>query len=260
MTQPMLAVEVDNISKSYGARGGSEEILRNISLKVAQGELVSLLGPSGCGKSTLLSVIGGFVSPDRGQVRLNGRAKTSPDRECVMLFQHYGLLPWRSVKKNVELGLERLPAKEREETAMAYIRLVGLEERAGHFPHQLSGGMQQRAALARALAIRPKVILMDEPFAALDTFTRYYLQNELLRIHAQEKPTILFVTHDIDEAVYLSDRVLIMNASPGQIRREIAIQTSRPRDRGSADFQHYRKLILEQFELTETQPSEEFSI
>jgi NitT/TauT family transport system ATP-binding protein len=260
MTRTALAVEVSQVSKSFASNEKSEVILQNVSLQVQKGEIVSLLGQSGCGKSTLLSIIGGFTKPDSGQVRLSGQAKETPSRNCVMLFQNYGLLPWRSVKKNVELGLEHLPAPERSAIAMDYLRMVGLADRIDYFPHQLSGGMQQRVAIARALALRPEVILMDEPFGALDTFTRYHLQNELLRIHDQEKPTILFVTHDIDEAVYVSDRVLIMGAKPGKIHKEIAIHTSRPRDRGNADFQHYRKQILEQFELSGNQTVEEFSI
>jgi NitT/TauT family transport system ATP-binding protein len=260
MTENSLAVEVSQVSKSFTIHKTNEIILHNISFQVRKGEIVSLLGQSGCGKSTLLSMIGGFTQPDSGQIRLNGQLKVAPHRNCVMLFQNYGLLPWRSVKKNVELGLEHLPAGERSTIAMDYLKMVGLEERVHFFPHQLSGGMQQRVAIARALAISPEVILMDEPFGALDTFTRYHLQNELLRIHEQEKPTILFVTHDIDEAIYVSDRVLIFGARPGKIQKEIFIHASRHRDRGNSDFQHYRKQILEQFELSGNLLNEEYSI
>jgi NitT/TauT family transport system ATP-binding protein len=258
--KPFAALEVRSVSKSYAAKGDAEPILQHVSFSVREGEIVSILGQSGCGKSTLLNIIGGFVKPDSGSVLFHGKPADGPNRGCVMLFQNYGLLPWRTVVKNVELGLEQLPARERREIALEFLKLVGLEDRAEHFPHQLSGGMQQRVALARALAIRPRVLLMDEPFAALDTFTRYYLQNELLRIHAKEKATIVFVTHDIDEAVYLSDRVLIMSSKPGEIHKEIVVHTSRPRDRGHEDFQHYRKLILEQFHLTGSLPAEEYSI
>ncbi|MEJ8545208.1 ABC transporter ATP-binding protein [Brevibacillus borstelensis] len=258
----MEAVLVQNVSKSFWAKGQSRQILANVSFQVKKGEIVSILGESGCGKSTLLNIMSGFDKPDRGTVLVDGAVVKRPGRSCVMLFQHYGLLPWRSVLKNVELGLEELPIppKERKERASEYLKLVGLKDKAELFPHQLSGGMQQRVAIARALALQPELILMDEPFAALDTFNRYHLQNELLRIQSREKTTIILVTHDIDEAVYLSDRVLIMSANPGQFHKEIGIRTSRPRDRGHDDFQHYRKLILDEFSLRSPAPAVEFSI
>jgi NitT/TauT family transport system ATP-binding protein len=256
------AVQVLNLSKSFRVNGASQPIVTDVSFRVKKGEIVSILGESGCGKSTLLNLIGGFEKPDLGSVYRGGLAVEKPGRSCVMLFQHYGLLPWRSVLKNVELGLEELPlsANERRERAFEYLKLVGLEEKSGLFVHQLSGGMQQRVAIARALALQPELILMDEPFAALDTFNRYHLQNELLRIQSQEKTTIILVTHDIDEAVYLSDRILIMRANPGQLHKEIRIQTSRPRDRGHDDFQYYRKQILDEFSFRSTPRSVEFSI
>nr|WP_275983402.1 ABC transporter ATP-binding protein [Paenibacillus hamazuiensis] len=258
--EPAVSVAVHHVTKSFAAGGKHERILNDVSFHVREGEIVSILGQSGCGKSTLLGLIAGFDKPDEGRILTSGQEVKGPAKHCVMLFQNYGLLPWRSVASNVELGLLELPAEERRSRALAYLKLVGLGDRAGHFPHQLSGGMQQRAALARALAIRPKIILMDEPFAALDTFTRYYLQNELLNIHAREQTTIVLVTHDIDEAVFLSDRVLIMGAGPGQIRREFRLQSSRPRDRGHDEFQHYRKLILDEFRFTDGPSAEEYSI
>lgn len=261
MTQT-AALQIVDVCKSYTNQQKVDEVLHNITFDVNTGEIVSLLGQSGCGKSTLLNIIGGFEKPNCGEVILENQVVQSASRKCVMLFQNYGLLPWRSVIKNVELGLEQLEIsrEERRERAIHYLELVGLADRADHFPHQLSGGMQQRVAIARALAIQPKLILMDEPFAALDTFTRYYLQNELLRIQEEEKMTIVFVTHDIDEAVYLSDRVMMMSANPGRIHKEIAIPLAKPRDRGSSDFQYFRKLILEQFQIDGPQVVEEFSI
>ncbi|CAG7657487.1 Bicarbonate transport ATP-binding protein CmpD [Paenibacillus allorhizosphaerae] len=253
-------VDVSEVTKTYKAAGKNELILSDISLQIRDGEIVSILGQSGCGKSTLLHLIAGFDTPDEGSIIAAGSEVLRPSKRCVMLFQNYGLLPWRSVVNNVELGLLDEPPEERRSRALSYLKLVGLDDRSNHFPHQLSGGMQQRVALARALAIRPTIILMDEPFAALDTFTRYYLQNELLSIHAKEKTTIVLVTHDVDEAVFLSDRVLIMSAGPGQIHKEIHIHSPRPRDRGHADFQYYRKLILDEFRFTGPQMSEEYSI
>lgn len=244
-----VTLEVSNISKTFSNEGKTEQILNSVSFSVKKGEIISILGQSGCGKSTLLNIIGGFETADSGCVLFDGKRVDQPHRQCVMLFQNYGLLPWRTVIKNVELGLEgtvRNP-KQRRELAFQYLKLVGLDEKADHFPHQLSGGMQQRVAISRALAVKPELILMDEPFAALDTFTRYYLQDELIRIQEKEKTTILLVTHDIDEAVYLSDRVLIMEPSPGRIRRELKINIPRPRDRGHGDFQFFRQLIFEEF-------------
>lgn len=258
----MDAVRVEHVWKSFSSREKNQPVLADVSFQVKKGEIVSILGQSGCGKSTLLNMIGGFERLDSGRIECGGTAVERPSRKCVMLFQHYGLLPWRSVLKNVELALEELPLSpaERRERAVEYLRLVGLEDRLEMFPHQLSGGMQQRVAIARALSIQPELILMDEPFAALDTFTRYHLQNELLRIQSREQTTIILVTHDIDEAVYLSDRVLIMGAGPGRINREIRIRTSRPRDRGHDEFQYYRKLILEEFSFNNPLPAVEFSI
>lgn len=258
------AVQVLDVSKSFMQhnKDSSEQVLHKVSFHVRKGELVSLLGQSGCGKSTLLNIIGGFEKEDGGTVLFDGEAAQRPNRNCVMMFQNYGLLPWRSVLKNVELGLEETEpgSVARREKALTYLKLVGLEDKAELFPRQLSGGMQQRVALARALAIEPQIILMDEPFAALDTFTRYYLQDELLGIQEKSQTTIILVTHDIDEAVYLSDRILIMSSHPGRILKEIKVNLSKPRDRGDGQFQHFRKLILSQFEFIGSSEAEEYTI
>ncbi|AIE60121.1 ABC transporter ATP-binding protein [Bacillus methanolicus] len=257
-----VIIKVDRVSKSFSNRGQSEQVLQHVSFELKKGEIISILGESGCGKSTLLNVIAGFEKADNGKVILDGHIVDRPSRRCVMLFQNYGLLPWRSVLKNVELGLEdgKINARERRERALHYLRLVGLHDKANLFPHELSGGMQQRVALARALVIQPELILMDEPFAALDTFNRFYLQDELLRLQEKEKTTIILVTHDIDEAIYLSDRILIMSANPGRIRRELRINTSRPRDRSHQEFQHFRKIIFEEFHFNRPQQPIEYSI
>ena len=255
-------ITIDNVSKSFKSREQTQVVLEHVTAHINRGEIVSILGESGCGKSTLLNLIGGFEQASEGTVTLDGELVTRPTRRGVMLFQNYGLLPWRSVLKNVELGIENgeLNAKERRERADHYLRLVGLEDKANLYPHELSGGMQQRVAIARALAIEPELILMDEPFAALDTFNRYYLQDELLAIQKKAKTTIVLVTHDIDEAIYLSNRVFIMDAKPGRIKRELIISTERPRDRGHGDFQHYRKLILEEFNFVRPSTTLEFNI
>ncbi|MBO8172065.1 MAG: ABC transporter ATP-binding protein [Bacillaceae bacterium] len=255
-------IQVNQLNKSFTNSGYSEQILKDISFNMTRGEIISILGKSGCGKSTLLKILCGFEKPDSGTVILNGDVVERPSRQCVMLFQNYGLMPWRSVLKNVELGLEDtgIPPERRREKAIHYLNLVGLDDKLDLFPHQLSGGMQQRVAIARALVMQPEVILMDEPFAALDTFTRYHLQNEVLRLQQKEKTTIVLVTHDIDEAIYLSDRVLIMHANPGRIHRELNIDLSKPRDRSHEDFQRYRKIIFEEFHLNQPKPSIEYNI
>jgi NitT/TauT family transport system ATP-binding protein len=262
LSESSWALQAEGLFKAWPGKGRPEPVLEDVTLRIGAGEFVSILGPSGCGKSTLLHLLGGFEPTDQGTVRIGNRTIDRPTRQVVMLFQDYGLLPWRSVQSNVELGLEPmgLAAAERKERAGFYLSLVQLADKRDLFPHQLSGGMKQRVALARALAVRPAFLLMDEPFAALDTFTRYYLQDELLRIQAQEGVTVVLVTHDIDEAVYLSDRVFVMNGKPGRLQREIRIPAAKPRDRGHGEFQLYRKQILEQFRLTGFGTNEEFTI
>jgi NitT/TauT family transport system ATP-binding protein len=206
--------------------------LSDFSLEVGKGEFVSIVGPSGCGKSSFLNILLGLIKPDSGEVHLNGTRITGPGQERAMVFQEFGLLPWRTVTANVELGLELkgiAPAR-RAERAAELIKLVGLEEFASHYPHELSGGMKQRVGLARALATEPEVLLMDEPFAALDAQTRDLMQMELLQIWEQTKKTVLFVTHSIEEAAYLSDRVIVMSARPGHTKDILRIDLPRPRD------------------------------
>ncbi|CAM3927961.1 ABC transporter ATP-binding protein [Alkalicoccus chagannorensis] len=255
-------VQLENVDKSFHKKKEELNVLRNINLEITQGETVAVLGKSGCGKSTLLNMIGGFHFPTNGRVLFDGEAVSGPSRRAIMLFQHYALLPWKSVLANVELALEPegLSASERRSRAEYYLDLVGLGKSLQQFPSELSGGMQQRVAIARALAIRPEMILMDEPFAALDTFTRYYLQDELLKIQEREATNIVLVTHDIDEAVYLADRVFIMDAAPGRIRRTVPIELPKPRDRSHRDFQYYRKLILDEFNFSREEESIEYNI
>ena len=257
MSKPIVSIQ--DVSKSYT---DEKPVLHQVSVDVQKGEVVSILGKSGCGKSTLLNCIGGFEAVQKGQILLDSEIVKKPSKRCMMLMQNYGLLPWRSVRKNVELGLEHsgLTKQEIEQRVTHYIQMVGLADRANALPSELSGGMQQRVAIARALAIQPEVILMDEPFGALDTFTRYYLQDELLDIQQREQSTIILVTHDIDEAIYLSDRILIMSANPGQVHKEINIALSKPRDRADADFQYYRELIFKEFQFSHEKAPIEFNI
>ena len=260
MAEEMIAVS--GITKTFFTGGEPSRVLDDVSFNIQKGEIVTLLGKSGCGKSTLLHMVGGFTKADQGQVLLDGLQVQRPTKRCVMLFQQRNLLPWRSVLKNVELGLEgeKLSADDKKERVLDALELVGLEQHLHKFPHELSGGMQQRVAIARAFAMQPDVILMDEPFAALDTFSRYRLQDELVRIQSQKKTTILLVTHDIDEAVYLSDRVLIMSSHPGKIYKEMKITQTKPRDRSHGDFHYFRKKILDEFELSGIPNTSEYSI
>jgi NitT/TauT family transport system ATP-binding protein len=206
-------------------------VLRSVSFDVRQGEIVSLIGESGCGKTTLLRIIQGLVRFDAGAVLVDGMSVTKPGRDRGFVFQHASLLPWRSARQNVEFGLELdgVSAAERVSRAEGLLKLVGLAHAGDQFPHQLSGGMQQRIGLARALAIDPAILLMDEPFSALDAQTREVLQSELLRIHGETEKTTLFVTHDLDEAIYLSDRVVVLGAKPGRVKEIIEIPFAHPR-------------------------------
>jgi NitT/TauT family transport system ATP-binding protein len=206
--------------------------LTDLNLAVARGEFVSIVGPSGCGKSTFLNIVLGLIKHDSGILEFNGQPITGPSQQRAMVFQEFGLLPWRTVAANVELGLELkgIAAAERARRAAELIKLVGLNGFESHYPHELSGGMKQRVGLARALATEPEVLLMDEPFAALDAQTRDLMQTELLQIWERTKKTVLFVTHSIEEAAYLSDRVIVMTARPGRAKDVLKINLPRPRD------------------------------
>jgi len=245
-------IAVNGVNKEFANRQGQMQlVLDTINLKVKEGEFVSLLGPSGCGKSTLLSLISGFTGPTAGEIFIDDQKVEQPNSKHVTLFQEYGLFPWRSVLGNVEFGLESsdIPKHQRREVALKFIEMVGLIEFVNKHPQELSGGMKQRVALARALAVNPDIIFMDEPFGALDALTRYNMQEELVRIWRETSKTILFVTHDIDEAVYLSDRVVIMTPYPGRIKSVIEVPLPRLRDRTNYDFARIRNAIFEEFSL-----------
>jgi NitT/TauT family transport system ATP-binding protein len=226
-----MNLELKGVTKTFQTRRGSTCALDGITFTVASGEFVCLLGPSGCGKSTLLSIIAGLEKLDAGEARMDGRPLDGPDRDRVVIFQEAALFPWLNVRDNVAFGLAvaGVPRAERDSTVKRYLRLVGLQGFAKSFVHELSGGMKQRVALARALALDPQVLLMDEPFAALDAQTRDMLHDELQMIWAQTRKTILFVTHNVREALVLGDRVLLMTARPGRIKREFRCELPRPR-------------------------------
>jgi NitT/TauT family transport system ATP-binding protein len=219
MSAPAQIV-VEQVSHLYRPAAGRAVLaLEDISLEVRDREFIALLGPSGCGKSTLLYLIGGFLPVEKGRISLDGKPITAPGPDRGIVFQHFALFPWKSVRQNVLYGLERmdLPRAEREKRAQSFIDLVGLTGFEDSYPSQLSGGMKQRTAIARTLAFDPKILLMDEPFGALDAQTRHLMQTELLGIWERARKTVIFVTHDVQEAVYLADRVAVMSARPGRI-------------------------------------------
>jgi len=239
-------LEIRNVSKKFVSKNKEILAVDNITFNVRYNEFLSIVGPSGCGKSTLLRMIAGLEKPTSGEILMEGKKIEGPGAERGLVFQQYTLLPWRNVLDNVAFGLEirGLPKKERYEIAKRFIKMIGLEGFEEAYPYELSGGMQQRVAIARTLANDPKIVLMDEPFGALDTQTRTILQHELLKIWEKEKKTVLFVTHSVDEAVYLSDRVIVMTARPGRIKGIISIDLPRPRKRDTLEFIEYRKRIV----------------
>jgi ABC-type nitrate/sulfonate/bicarbonate transport system ATPase subunit len=247
------SVRVQQVSKSFPLTDDPltrREALSDISLSLAPGELVSLVGPSGCGKSTLLRLIAGLDTPDSGELLVGSDPINEPSAERGLVFQDPNLFPWLTVRRNIEAGLvARGVLREKRNEVDDFMRLVGLEAFANSYPHHLSGGMSQRVALARALINHPKVLLLDEPLGALDAFTRMRMQDEVLRLWENRRTTMLLVTHDIDEAIYMSDRILVMTPAPGRIDRDIGIELVRPRDRTSESFLRLRSDILEHLHL-----------
>ena len=243
-----MSLILENISQEYPGPGGiPTPALAGINLKLEKGGFTTLIGPSGCGKTTLLKIAAGLTRPTSGRVLLNGEEISNPTPKIGLVFQEFALFPWRSILKNIEFGLEiqGVNPAERKKQARELLRKIELSEFENHLPRQLSEGMQQRVAIARTLATHPLVILMDEPFGALDSQTRNSMQEFLLKLFRDEQPTILFVTHNIDEAVFLSQTVIGFSARPGRIRAEFSIDLAYPRDRTSLDFNRYRREILE---------------
>ncbi len=235
-----------NVDKTFQLDGQTVTALSAINLDVAPGEFVALVGPSGCGKSTILRLVAGLERPSAGEIKLDGKPIVGPGTERGIVFQEHSLFPWKTVEQNIGLVLDtiKLARKEKKQLVDEHIALVGLSEFANAYPHQLSGGMAQRAAIARGLVARPRTLLLDEPLGALDSLTRTYLQQELLRIWRQENITTVLVTHDVEEAVYLADRIVIMHPRPGRIRRIVSVDLSHPRKRGSAGFASLKDTVL----------------
>jgi len=224
-------------------------VLEDLDLDVHEGEFVCVLGPSGCGKSTLLNIVAGFLPPTSGSVRIDGEEVRGPDSRRIFVFQERGVFPWLTVEGNIGFGLGRLSRTERERRVAHYVQLVGLKGFEKAYPHELSGGMKQRAEVARALAVDPDMLYLDEPFGALDSITRLVMRGELLRIWQTEKKTILFVTHDIEESVQLADRVVVLSARPARIRRIVEIELPHPRDLSSRRYLELRDGIFEEIGL-----------
>jgi NitT/TauT family transport system ATP-binding protein len=235
-------LEIKNVNKTFALNGQSVEALRNANLTVRKGEFICLIGASGCGKSTLLRLVAGFETPTSGEVLMWGMPVAGPDPSRGMVFQDYGLFPWLTVRDNIGFGPKSrgLATKDVKATTEKFIELVGLQRFADAYPHQLSGGMKQRVAIARVLANDAEVVLMDEPFGALDAMTRERLQDELVEIWSRTRLTVLFVTHAIEEAIFLADRVVVMSPGPGRIDNEYAIDLQRPRDIASPEFNRWR--------------------
>jgi NitT/TauT family transport system ATP-binding protein len=240
---------IDCVNMTFNRDGKSVNVLENIYLEAKEGEFVCILGPSGCGKSTLLNIVGGFLKPTGGAVTIDGETVTQPDPRRIFVFQERGVFPWLTVEGNIGFGLFKLSKQEKERRIAHYVKLVGLTGFEQAYPQELSGGMKQRLEVARALAVNPDMLFLDEPFGALDSITRLIMRSELLRIWEAERKTILFVTHDIEESVQLADRVIVMSARPATIRTEVVIDIPHPRDISSRRYLELRDGIFEEIGL-----------
>ena len=247
----MAFIEVREVNKTFLQKDKAFQALVQVSLDIEEGEFICLLGPSGCGKTTLLNTLAGFEKPDSGTIMIDQKPVEKPSPQYVTIFQHYGLLPWQTVERNVMLGLlaQKKSKAEAKEIADEYLNLVGLADFKESMPMQLSGGQQQRVAIARALAVSPRILFMDEPFAALDAITRLKMQDDIHRIAEEEHKTVIFVTHDIEEAVVLADRIVVMTPNPGKIKKIIPVPLPKERDRTSDAFLQVRDHVFETFEM-----------
>ena len=243
----MSHIDLSGIGYEYATADRAVVALREVSFGVAESEFLCVVGRSGCGKSTLLNIVAGFLTPTKGEIRIAGRTVSGRGLDRGIVFQDFAqLFPWRTAQRNVEFGLEMkgMPRAERAKTARRFLELVNLETFAAAYPHELSGGMQQRVAIARALAYNPSVLLMDEPFAALDALTRDEMQSMLVHVWRETRKTVIYVTHNVAEAVYLADRIVILTPHPGTLRADIRIPLTRPRDVLSVEFLEYQKQVV----------------
>jgi ABC-type nitrate/sulfonate/bicarbonate transport system ATPase subunit len=247
--QTKAKLRAEHINMVFKRDGKSTHVLEDINLDVGDGEFLCLLGPSGCGKSTLLNTMAGFLSPTSGEITVDGEVVRGPDPRRIFVFQERGVFPWLTVEGNIGFGLFKLSRQERERRIAHYIKMVGLEGFEKTYPPELSGGMKQRLEVARALAVNPDMLFLDEPFGALDSITRLIMRGELLRIWEAERKTIIFVTHDIDEAVQLADRVVVMSSRPAKIQQIVTIDIPHPRDISSPHYLELRDGIFKQIGL-----------
>src|SRR3954470_14083952 len=244
-------IRVENVRKSFQNDKVRLQVIEGLDFEVDEGEFVAIVGPSGCGKTTLMNIIAGFLAPDSGAVHVNGVVRNGPNRKGVMITQQGSVFPWLTVRQKLLFGLDQ-QNPEREALAQQYAELVGLQGFENHYAHELSGGMLKRAEIARALVVKPEILYMDEPFSALDALMSLRMQNELLRILAKEKHTVLLITHDVEEAIHLADRVLVLSPRPAKIRAEFAVPFAHPRKVSSPDAQALRVAILRELGVTDS--------
>jgi NitT/TauT family transport system ATP-binding protein len=248
-----VSIEIKNINKSFDGRGKNLSVLEDINLTIDDGEFVCLLGPSGCGKTTLLRLIAGLDNPTSGEIVANGEVVENPSGDRAVIFQQYSLFPWLTVLQNVTFGLEMSGGSKEENVKAAerYLKSVGLLEFKDSYPHELSGGMKQRVAIIRSLLNHSPILLMDEPFSALDMQNRHKLQEQLIGVWKRFENTIVFVTHDVDEAVYLADKIVLLDKNPGKIAEVISVDLERPRKRESQEFLEIQESIVENLDMEE---------
>ena len=248
---PEAKIAVRNVSKTFHTGRGGVQALEGIDFQVGEGEFVALVGPSGCGKSTLLNMLAGFDRPDTGEALVDGRPVLAPSRKGVLITQRGSVFPWMNVQRNLGFGVNGMPEAEQENLTRHYIELVGLQGFEQAFPHELSGGMLQRVEVARALMAKPDVLYMDEPFAALDALTRLRMREELMRILQRERHTCILVTHDVEEALHLADRILVMSTRPGRIQRTVEVEVPHPRRLASIRLVALREMVLSELGVTQ---------
>jgi ABC-type nitrate/sulfonate/bicarbonate transport system ATPase subunit len=250
-TERRIKIELRGLRKAYASAQGQLPVVGGVGFDVADGEFVAIVGPSGCGKSTLLNIVAGFERPDEGQVRIDGRPLLGPGPEGIVISQHGSVFPWLTVRANLMFGLQAVPQAERAALADHYAALVGLKGFEASYPHQLSGGMLKRVELARALVVKPQILYMDEPFSALDALMNLRMRNELLRILEAERHTVLLITHDVEEAVYMADRILVLSPRPTTVQASFEVKLPHPRRLASPQAQALRAAVLRELGLPE---------
>jgi len=239
-------IELKNIRKGFSTKKGPLQVVEDISLDVGDGEFVAIVGPSGCGKSTLMNMIAGFIQPDAGSILINGAPRTKPNSKGILISQHGSIFPWLTVQQNLMFGLNGRSPQEQQSIADHYAAMVGLKGFENSYPHELSGGMLKRAEIARAFAVKPEILYMDEPFSALDALMNLRMRNELLRILSEERHTVMLITHDVEEAIHLADRIMVLSPRPTKIQATFEVKLEHPRKLTSPEVQELRVAILKE--------------